>query len=268
MNDPDFSPPQFHRVSAFLFQEIWPQLVAEKLGKREALEKLQIFMSGLAISDLALFKNRWTEKTESDFVRAFREDFETSLWIASEVLKAKADWFSRKVAFIDERSESTGKELWITMVIQADRNASGDYWGSREFQIFFERNFSLKITTGEDRTRFENALKNKRRAIRRAEEKHRRLFEKLVIDAAVENEASEKGDSAGENLRKWFAEDQTARVCSYLRTIFKLHAQKSKKTSASLLAMRMGLIPTKSLFNAIEARRRGMDAADREKSGS
>lgn len=251
MTDPEFSQPEFHRVSAFLFQETWPRLVSEKLADREALEKIQVFMSGLAISDLALFENRWTERTEGDFVRAFREDFDTSLWIASEVRKAKVDWFSRRIAFIDERSESTGKELWITMLTRADRNPSGDYWGSDEFQTFFEKNYSLKIVSKEDRTRFENALKNKRRAIRKAERKHQRLFENLIIAAAVEGETKEKGDSAGENLLNWFTEDQTDRVCSYLRTVFKLHAQTSKKTSAFLLAMKMGLIPTKRFRNAV-----------------
>lgn len=247
MTDPEFSQPEFHRVSAFLFQETWPRLVSEKLADREALEKIQVFMSGLAISDLALFESRWTERTEGDFVRAFREDFDTSLWIANEVRKAKVDWFSRRVAFIDERSESTGKELWITLLTRADRNPSGDYWGSDEFQTFFERNYSLKIVSEEDRTRFENALKNKRRAIRNAERKHHEIFENLIIESAVENETKEKGESAGKKLRNWFAEDQTGRIYSYLSTAFNLHAENSRKMTASLLAREMVLIPMKRI---------------------
>lgn len=191
-------------------------------------------MYGLAVCDYTALPKLRNETTRRDILAAFAFDYDTSLRIAVETLKEKEAWFAKKVDVISEKSESSGLDLWAMILTRAGQTPSGDYWGSVDFQDFFERSYALKISTSEDVARFENALKNKRRSIRKAEEKHRKIFEDLIIDCAVESKALGEDPEKAAELRSWFEQDRPSRIAQFLKDEFEAHSKVMRSMTAFL----------------------------------
>lgn len=246
-NGPEFSPPQIHRISAFLFFELWPRVVEKLPTPQSPLERLRWLMYGLAVCDYTAFPQRRDERSKRDFLASFDQGTEITLHIANETLKEKKRWFSQTVDVIAKNSNHSGFQLWWRIVAKADKTLSGDYWGSVDFQEFFERSYALKITTEKDTTRFRNALKSKRSRIRKAEESHKKIFEDLIIDCAVEAEALEQDFDTGEDLRRWFEQDRSDRIAQYLGIIFEAHSNATRTNAAlrrALASLHRTHIPT------------------------
>lgn len=232
-SEPEFSPPQIHRISAFLFFELWPRVIEKAPEMQSPLERLQLLMYGLAVCDYTAFRDRRTKRTKRDVLNSFDRYYDTSLIIAAETLKEKERWFSRKVDVIAGHSDASGIELWSLILTRSDRSPGGDYWGSAEFQEFFERSYDLKISSAAEVERFQNALKNKKRKIRNAEKSHRRIFEDLIIDCAVEGESLDGGPEKAEELRKRFNHDRPRHIAEFLKEVFRAHSNATATMKAA-----------------------------------
>lgn len=233
---PEFSPPQIHRISAFLFFELWPRVLEKFPGKQSPLECLRLLMHGLAVCDYTAFPGRRNERTKQDVLRSFERYYDTSLEIAAETVKEKENWFSRKVDIFEENSDASGVELWSVILTRSDRNTRGDYWGSVQFQEFFENSYDLRISSIEETERFRNALKNTKRKIREAESRHRKTFEDLIIECAVEGESLNGGPGMGEEVRTRFNEDRPRRVADFLKDVFQAHSNAVSSMDSSKMA--------------------------------
>lgn len=231
-SDPEFSPPQFHRISAFLFFELWPRVIEKLPAPQSPLERLRWLMYGLAVCDYTAFPKRRDERSKRDFLASFDQGTEITLHIANETLKEKKRWFSQTVDVIAENSNHSGVQLWWMIVAKADKTLAGDYWDSVDFQEFFERSYALKITTEKDTIRFRNALKSKRNRLRKTEKAHTKIFEDLIIDCAVEAESLEHGPEMGEVVRRFFDQDRQNRVAQYLGIIFEANSNSTKANAA------------------------------------
>lgn len=216
---PEFSPPQIHRISAFLFFELWPRVIEKFPGIQSPLDRLRWLMYGLAVCDYTAFPSRRDERSKRDFLASFDQGTEITLHIANETVQEKQRWFSREVDVIKENSAVTGVELWWTIVTRSSRSPSGDYWGSLEFKDFFERDCGMKIVTTEDLERFNNALKNTKRMIRKAEKKHKTIFEDLILDCAVEAETLRGDLEKAEEVRRCFNRDRPKYTTQFLGRI-------------------------------------------------
>lgn len=223
-SDPEFSPPQFHRISAFLFFELWPRVIEKFPDKQSPLECLRLFMCGIAVCDYTAFPNRRNERTKRDALNSFDSYYDTSLDIAAETLKEKERWFSLKVDVIAENSDASGIELWSLILTRTAQNSKGDYWGSVEFQEFFERSYGLKISSAAETQRFRNSLKNAKRKVREAEKRHQKIFEDLIIDCAVEGESLNVPPEKAEELRKRFNQDRHQHIADFLEEVFRTHS--------------------------------------------
>ncbi len=244
-SDPEFSPPQFHRISAFLFFELWPRVLEKFPDKQSPLECLRLFTYGLAVCDYTAFPNRRNERSKRDALNSFDRYYDTSLEIAAETLNEKEHWFSRKVDVIAENSDSSGIELWSLILTKSDRNARGVYWGSVKFQEFFERSYNLRISLTAETESFRNALKNTRRKIRAAESRHQKIFEDLIIDCAVEGASLNGTPEKPEELRDRFNQERPRHVADFLKEVFRAHSnavssvEGLSKVSASLKRNRL-----------------------------
>jgi hypothetical protein len=223
-SDPEFSPPQFHRISAFLIFELWPRVIEKIPGTQSPLERLRWLMYGLAICDYTAFRSRRDESTKRDVLTAFGQSYDTSLHIAIETQKEKERWFSMKVDVIAEKSDSSGLELWSMILTKSNLNSNGDYWGSVDFQNHFEKSYALKFNEEGDTKRFRDALKNTKSRIRRAEKEHRKIFEDLIIDCAVEGETQNGAPEKAEEVRNRFNQDRPEHIANFLKEVFRAHS--------------------------------------------
>ncbi len=231
-NGPEFSPPQFHRISAFLFFELWPRVVEKLPAPQSPLERLRWLMYGLAVCDYTALPQLRNERTQRDVLDAFGKCYDTSLQIALETRTEKERWFAMKVDVIAEKSNASGVDLWSLIVIRSNRSPGGDYWGSVEFQEFFERSHALKFTDEGDTIRFRDALKNTTRKIRKAEERHQKIFEDLIIDCAVEAETIEQDSEEAEKLRRFLEQDRPNRIPQYLGIIIEALSEATRTKAA------------------------------------
>ena len=191
-------------------------------------------MYGLTVCDYTAFPNRRDERSKQDFLASFDQGTEITLLIANETLKEKKRWFSQIVDVIATNSESLGFELWWTIVTKADQTSRGDYWGSVEFQDFFERSYDMRLVSTEDVMRFRDALKNTKRNIRRAEAKHKKVFEDLIIDYAFEAETLDHGPEKAKELRSWFHQDRSKHIAKFLKDLFEAHSNAIRAKTALL----------------------------------
>lgn len=223
-SDPEFFPPQIHRISAFLFFELWPRVIKKFPGIQSPLDRLRWLMYGLAVCDYIAFPSRRDERSKRDFLASFDQGTEITLHIANETLKQKGRWLSREIDIIRENSNASGVELWWAIQTKSNRSACGDYWTSAEFLDLFERSYGLKIVTPEDLTRFDDALKNTKNRIGTAEEKHKKIFEDLIIDCAVECEALKEDPETAEEVRNRFNQERPRHVADFLKEVFRAHS--------------------------------------------
>lgn len=209
----------FHRVSAFVFGEMWPELEREFLHNANPLKRFSTYRDGISICDMVLF----SERRDSKQIRLLthiigRSDLDVTFWIIGRAPDMLRKLFSKKTKALNRSPKAKGAEMTFLMLLEADRDsATGSYWDRVEFREFFEERYDLPIETVKDLNRFEDALKNRRRELRAAECKHNEVFEQLLVDLYVDIQAQRSGEAAADQLREHLKSERSEKLVAMLR---------------------------------------------------
>jgi len=142
-----------------------------------------------------------TAEAASKHLDAFR-------WVVKHAEPKLQAEFGRKTKILAEHSDAKGAEITFMALLRAGVSRDEeDYWDSVTFREFFEECYALKITTAGEAPQFENALKNRRKELRKAEARHLAERHRVVIDLVVSMKEESDGAEPANRLREKLESD-------------------------------------------------------------